>query len=117
MDGIKRVLSNFNDQYPHHTGPPLGDFPNNIKRWIWSTFDGERANLLCELTNGLSVFYTARGCFCCYRGFGDKADVTTISASSTAALILAIPGPTYADYIDGTVAAEATGSPLNPEEV
>jgi hypothetical protein len=116
---VKQLLAYFEDQVVVHTGPPLEDFPNNIKRWIWSSFteDYTQANLLCELTNGLSVLYTARGCFCCYRGFGDKADVTTTSASTTAALVLSISDRTYADYIEGTVAADADGCPLNPEEL
>ena len=116
---IKLILTCFNDQQPQHTGPPLGDFPNNIKRWIWSSLeeDDTQARLLCELTNGVSVLYTARGCFCCYKGFDSRADVTTTSASSTAAIVLSMTDKIYTDYINGTVAADAEGHPLNPEDL
>ena len=36
-----------------------GDFPNNIKKWIWSSVYYPQWHLLCELDNGLYAYFNA----------------------------------------------------------
>jgi hypothetical protein len=108
------ILKYADRQFPVITGLPLGDFPANIKRWIWSHFgdirgvtNDEEWHLLCELNNGNFAYYVATGCYCCYKGLSERAYVTINVTSDLASLITNIMDEsTYATYMQETVAAD-----------
>ena len=108
------ILKNADRQLPLVTGLPLGDFPANIKRWIWSHYGdiggiahAEAWYLLCELNNGNFAYYVATGCYCCYKGIAERADVSINVTSDLASLITNVMDqPIYETYIRETVEAD-----------
>lgn len=96
---------------PHLPSPPLGDFPKNISRWIWSAAgcnDGDPWDLLAELDdeNGKRyVYYTA---WCDYTGFDCQGGHYVTTASSIESLIeYAMENRAYKRYINTTEPAES----------
>jgi len=114
------ILNSIHKQNPSVVGLELGDFPNNIRRWIWThpgEDNGEPWLLLCELTNGSFALYTARVCTCCYRGFTEKARVAIVVTATLADMIPTMSDEIYKAYFEETVPADVKGNPLNPEDV
>jgi hypothetical protein len=106
--------SGFEEKHiPHVVSKPLGDFPNNIKRWIWSSAgenDGDSWELIAELEpepfydGKRYVYYTA---WCDYTGFDCRGYGETFVTSKIEYLIeYALGNAEYDRYIKETEPAE-----------
>lgn len=108
--------SGFEEKHiPHAVSKPLGNFPHNIKRWIWSSAgenDGDSWELIAELEEepevycegSRYVYYTA---WCDYTGFDCQGYGYTFVASNVEYIIeYALGNAEYDRYIEETEPAE-----------
>ena len=100
---------------PHLESPPPGLFPNNIKRWIWSSpgqNDGDSWCCIVELTPDESyegeryLYFTA---WCDYTGFDCQGGSYIITAKKVEHLIeFALENADYIRYMKETEPAEVS---------
>jgi hypothetical protein len=99
---------------PHLVSPPTGNFPGNIKRWIWSSAgqpDGDSWVCLVELKQEKGyegqryLYYTA---WCDYTGFDCQGGGHTIVAERLEDLVeYALENADYLRYMKETEPADA----------
>jgi hypothetical protein len=98
---------------PHRVSRPIGNFPHNIKRWIWSRpgqNDGDAWVCIVELKPDETydgVRYAYFRAWCDYTGFDCEGGAYSIVTSKVEDLIeYALENSDYVEYLRTTVACE-----------
>ncbi len=99
---------------PHRASKPIGDFPKNIKRWIWSRpgeRDEESWDCIVELEQEAKyefVRYAYFTAWCDYTGFDCQGGAHAIVTSKVEDLIeFALTEAEYKEYMEATEEADA----------
>ena len=94
---------------PHRAGKPLGQFPDNIKRWIWSAAgqnDGDPWDCIVELEpeeNYSGVRFAYFHAWCDYTGFDCQGGAHVIVATQVSDLVeYGLSNSAYRRYMEST---------------